>query len=114
MPRFLLLPIGVSLFDAPINSFWNRVRDCWHLEDGVNYKQLLKFNAKQTSEDVRKDSSRMKSVHELLESPNITTKHEMNEYKFKNNFTFFFCAKFSLELKSFLLSFVESDWENTS
>ena len=51
----------------------------------------------------------MKSVHELLESPNITSKHEMNEYKFKNNFTFFFCAKSSLELKSFLLSFVESD-----
>lgn len=38
---------------------------------------------------MRKDSSRMKSVHELLESPNITSKLEMNEYKFKNNFTFF-------------------------
>lgn len=51
----------VSSSDAPINSFWNRVRNCGHLEHGVNYKQLLKFNAKQTGclEQQRKHKSRV-------------------------------------------------------
>lgn len=66
------------------------------------------------SEDVWKDSLWMKFVYELLELFNIMLKYEMNEYKFKNNFMFFFCVKFSLEFKLFLLSFVELDWENIS